>query len=121
MDIFQSGFRRNHSTETALIRVINDILMGRDSGKCVALMMLDLSAAFDTVDHGILLARLRDDVGINDVALKWFGSYLRDRKCSVKIGDCLSDTVDVLWGGPSGIYSWTNLVFSVFVASEVYF
>ena len=57
-DPFQSAYRTNHSIETALLRVNNDILSAMDKGKITALILLDLSAAFDTVDHGILLHRL---------------------------------------------------------------
>ena len=56
-DKFQSGFRQNHSTETALLRVMNDILMQADKGELSILVLPDLSSAFDTIDHSILINR----------------------------------------------------------------
>ncbi len=79
MDKFQSPNRESHSTETALLRVQNDTLMELDKGKVVMLVLLDLSAAFDTIDHEILLKRLSIRCGINGTALKWFQSYLKER------------------------------------------
>ncbi len=72
LDNFQSGFRVHHSTETALIKIINDIRFNSDSGKISVLVLLDLSAAFDTVDHNILLERLENWVRLSGMALKWF-------------------------------------------------
>ena len=63
-EVFQSAYRTNHSTETALIRVYNDIALSIDSRKSVVLVLLDLSAAFDTVDHFFLLSRLSARFGI---------------------------------------------------------
>ncbi len=60
LDNFQSGFRQHHSTETALIKIINYICFNSDSGKISMLVLLDLSAAFDTVNHNILLERLEN-------------------------------------------------------------
>ncbi len=74
---FQSGFRPNHSTETAFIRVTNDLLLSSDRGCISLLVLLDLSAAFDTFDHNILLNRLENFVGISGSALAWFKSYLQ--------------------------------------------
>ena len=86
MDTFQSAYRKFHSTETALLRVQNDILMGMDKGKVAMLLLLDMSAAFDTIDHEIMLKRLSERCGIKGTALKWFSSYLSNRYQSVVIG-----------------------------------
>ena len=66
-------------SETALLKVTNDILMSMDCQHVTLLVMLDLSAAFDTVDHEILLNRLNSRVGVKGQALKWFASYLTNR------------------------------------------
>ena len=73
---FQSAYRAGHSTETAVVRVQYDILEAIDGGKCIFLVLLDLSAAFDTVSHEILLDRLSTDLGISGSALSWISSYL---------------------------------------------
>ena len=75
----QSAYRRYHSTETALVKVANDILLNMNSQRVTLLVLLDLSAAFDTVDHAILLKRLTTDFGIGRKALEWFSSYLSGR------------------------------------------
>ena len=75
-ETFQSAYKQYHSTETALIRVHNDILSAFDNRGTVLSLLLDLSAAFDTVDHDILLSRLRERFGITGIPLLWFQSYL---------------------------------------------
>uniref|UniRef100_A0A3B3HCK7 Reverse transcriptase domain-containing protein n=1 Tax=Oryzias latipes TaxID=8090 RepID=A0A3B3HCK7_ORYLA len=99
-DHFQSGFRRAHSTETALLRVTNDILMQGDAGKCSVLLLLDLTAAFDTVDHYILLDRLKNWVGISGSALNWFSSYLTGRSFSVVFSKFKSSSAPLTSGVP---------------------
>ncbi len=71
---FQSGFRPSHNTETAHIRGTNDLILSSDRGCISLLVLLDLSAAFDTIDHYILLSRLENSVGICGSALAWFKS-----------------------------------------------
>ena len=76
--VLQSAYRQGHSTETALLRVINDILSSMNKQHVLILVLLDLSAALDTVDHAILLCRLETSFGITEAALAWFSSYLSD-------------------------------------------
>ena len=70
--LLQLAYRKNHSTETALLKVKNDILLKMNSQHVTLLVLLDLSAAFDTVEHTILLDRLKSKIGISGVALNWF-------------------------------------------------
>jgi hypothetical protein len=81
----QSAYRKHHSTETALVRIQNDILRAIDNKQCVCLVLLDLSAAFDTVDHPTLITRLSDRFGVRNSALEWIKSYLHERKQFVNI------------------------------------
>ena len=99
---FQSGFRRRHSTETALVMITKDILSSNDSGKVTALVLLDLSAAFDTIDHEILLSRLENDMGITGTALSWFRSYLTGRSQVVSCSGHTSSSRPVTCGVPQG-------------------
>ena len=89
LDPFQSAYRPHHSTETALVRIHDDIMQALDYRKGVILVLLDLTAAFDTVDHGILLKQIKS-IGICESALAWIASYLSDRTLAVKIQDAIS-------------------------------
>ena len=99
---FQSSYRKHHSTETALLKVKNDILLNMNSQQVTLLVLLDLSAAFDTVNHNILLQRLQTRIGIRGKALDWFSSYLADRRQRISIQGVLSDAFDINCGVPQG-------------------
>uniref|UniRef100_A0A3P9HQ40 Reverse transcriptase domain-containing protein n=1 Tax=Oryzias latipes TaxID=8090 RepID=A0A3P9HQ40_ORYLA len=99
---FQLGFRPHHSTETALVRVSNDLLLASEKGILSILVLLDLSAAFDTIDHSILLHRLEQDIGIRGSALQWFKSYLSDRYQFVNVNGHSSQCTRVNYGVPQG-------------------
>ncbi|XP_076578637.1 LOW QUALITY PROTEIN: uncharacterized protein LOC143315073 [Chaetodon auriga] len=99
---FQSGFRPHHSTETVLYSKINDIHLNNDASKTSVLVLLDLSAAFDTVDHDILLDRLEKWVGLTGTVLHWFKSYLQDRDYFVSIGEHVSERKKMMCGVPQG-------------------
>ena len=98
----QSSNRKFHSTETALTCVHDDILKTIDDNKSVLLIMLDLSAAFDTVDHDVLLERLKSGLGICGTALNWFKSYLSGRSQSVLINGTQSKPTSLVCGVPQG-------------------
>ena len=99
---FQSAYRKCHSTETALLKVQNDILMNLDSQHVTLLVLLDLSAAFDTVDHGVLLNRLNTSFGVRGSALQWFTSYLLNRSQRVSFDQNLSEKFNLQCGVPQG-------------------
>ena len=102
----QSAYRRFHSTETALLRVFNDILSAIDNKQEVVLVMLDMSAAFDTIDHELLLQRpvqrLQHRHGICGTVLNWFRSYLSNRTQLVRIQEVDSSDKILLYGVPQG-------------------
>ena len=101
-EILQSAYKQHHSTETALVRVQNDILTHLENKRGVILVLLDLSAAFDTIDHMTLLDQLHHRLGISDTALQWFNSYLTGRTQSVTIGNESSKPVPLRYGVPQG-------------------
>ena len=97
----QSAYRRLYSTETALCSVVNDLLVMMDEGKCGILLLLDLSAAFDTVVHSLLLRDL-EAIGIVDDALEYLKSYLTNRTYCVQVGESFSDKKVLTRGVPQG-------------------
>ena len=118
-DPFQSAYKAHHGTETALLRVNNDILTALDNGEITALILLDLSAAFDTVDHSILLERLQSCIGVGGTALKWCCSYLFGRNHRVCIGDSVSDPVYLNYSVPQGSVLGPQW-FLIYVSSSEY-
>ena len=101
-EVFQSAYKKSHSNETALTRVQNDILRSLDEKRCVLLVLLDLSSAFDTVDHTLLLSRLSSCIGVSDTALAWFKSYLSGRYQAVQVNRSTSRKQHLRFGVPQG-------------------
>ena len=98
----QSAYRTAHSTESALLRVQNDILRQLDNQHGVILVLLDLSSAFDTIDHNNLFELLENRFGVRGSALRWIKSYLGNRSSSVYINNCLSSSTRSIFGVPQG-------------------
>ena len=123
---YQSAYRRHHSTETALVRLYNDMVHVIDNGQVGALMLLDMSAAFDTVDHQIMIDVLQHRFDIRDDALTWFRSYFNDRTQVVSVGSDTSGTVLLSTGvpqgsvlGPRSFVCYAEDVQDIFVQQEV--
>ena len=99
---FQSAYRKHHSCETALIKLVDDLQKMTFENNNVLLILLDSSAAFDTVDHHILLEKLESKFKISDCALKLIRSYLTDRTFSTKVNDVQSSPRSLKYGVPQG-------------------
>ena len=99
---FRSAYRMFHSTETTLLGIHNDLILAMDRGEVTSLILLDLSAAFDTVDHSILLHRLQHWFGLHGTSLDWFSSYLTSRSQAVSIQNSTSSFSNLSCGVPQG-------------------
>ena len=97
----QSSYQKLHSTETSLCKIYNDLVISTCQGKSSLLILLDRSAAFDTVDHGILIEELFQ-CGIRDSALALLKSYLDDRYQQIVIGNAVSESSLLQCGVPQG-------------------
>ena len=102
LETYQSGFRRYHSTETALTKIISDLRLNSDANKVSILILLDLSAAFDTIDHDILINRLEKHIGFSECVLNWFKTYIRGRKYYVSLGGHVSEKHRSCYGVAQG-------------------
>ena len=96
-------YRAHHSTETAVLKVLSDILLALDTLNLAMLTLLDLSAAFDSVDHHTLLQRLQTSYGLGGQVMNWFASYLHGRVQHVRFSATSST--------PSAVWSTTRLSF----------
>ena len=100
-NVRQSAYKLGHSTESALLSIKNDVHLAFAKGE-VTVVLLDQSAAFDTIDHDTLLDSLSSWFGVSEVVLDWFKFYLSDRVQCIKIGSILSDAKKLLYGVPQG-------------------
>ena len=116
----QSGYKAFFSCETLLLRVSNDILLALDSSTCCVELLLDLSAAFDTVDHDLLLDILYFEIGLRGSVYKWFESFLRNREQTVSINGHRSSSFKNLYGVPQGSVIGPVL-FNIYVRSLMKF
>ena len=99
---YQSSYRANFSTETLLVKLLDDILNGMESQEVTALVALDLSAAFDTVDLDLLLVIFKSCFGVDGTPLAWIKSYLDHRSFQVQVGTALSQSIEVPYAIPQG-------------------
>ena len=113
---FQSAYRKGYSTETSLIKMTNDIFWSMERKQVTAMIVLDMSAAFDTVDHDLLLDILHKRFGIAETALQWYQSYLRPQGMKVCINEAYSSIRPLNYSVPQGSASGTNL-FTAYCAS----
>ena len=110
----QSAYKRYHSTETALLKVHDDIMWAMERKGVTILLLLDLSSAFDTIDHKVLITRLHNILGVDNIPLAWFESYLSDRSQCVYINGSFSSLQHLSYGVPQGSVLGP-LLFSIYV------
>ena len=99
---WQSGYKKFHNCETVLLKIFNDIMLHLDNNSCCVLLLLDLSAAFDTVDHDELLSILYHEIGLRNTVLDWFQSFLSSRVQSTYVGGSRSESLNMKYGVPQG-------------------
>ena len=104
LNSFQSAYTKFHSTETALLAVHDQLILANSQQQVSCLCLLDLSAAFDTIDHSILLERLSSWLGISGTVLAWVKSYLTSRSFYVQVRDSQSLVYQLLYGVPKVLF-----------------
>ena len=100
---FQSAYRSGHSTESALQRVVSDIRRAAGDGQCTVLLALDISAAFDSINHDVLIDRLKSTFGLSGEVLGWFRSFVSERSQYIAIGEERSSSKNLSSGVPQGL------------------
>ena len=110
------GYKKHHSTEMLLVWVTDNLLIACDNNTASVVLLLDLSAAFDTVDHEKLLSILEEEIGVTGVALQWFREFLTNRTQKVKIGGTLSEVIQLLFGVIQGSILGPRL-FNIYIRS----
>ena len=100
--MLQSAYKTGYSTKTALLKITNDILLNMDKPRVILLVLLDMSAAFDTIPHHLFLKRIEHTFGISGEALRWFKSYFEERQQRVTIESKFSEDTALEIGLPQG-------------------
>jgi len=112
---YQSAYRKHHSTETALLKILDDVYTNAGHHQSTLLIGLDLSAAFDTIDKSTLLARLQISFGVDGLALEWISSYLSNRSQHVRVGSVRSPSSVCEYGLPQESVL-SPILFTLYVA-----
>ena len=112
----QSAYKPGHSTETALLSIKNEVHLSLAHSEPTALVLLDLSATFDKIDHNILLGYLKSWFGLGGTVLKWFASYLSNHCQDIKIGSTLSELSKLIYRFPQG--SGSIVVFTLYNTTQ---
>ena len=99
---YQSAYHANYSCEAALLKIMHDILWAMERQDITALIVIDLSIAFNTVDHNILIEVLHRRFGVTETALEWFASYLRPQFCRVNVNNFYSFNKQLECSVPQG-------------------
>ena len=107
----RSSYRPGHSSETALVRATNDLLSAVDRRQAIILVLLNLSAAFNTVDHEVLLNRLKFDCSVREIPLQWIRSYLTGRSQETTINDISLSNITLQYGVSQGVCTGSSSIY----------